>query len=428
MKKNAVMFFLKSLLKSILVIVSILAVGAISYKVSYEYLSKQLEAGKLDVQEKELETILDQAKTDEISKNLIYVVDDKQRITHMLLEICNTKTYNMDYVTIPVETDYTIPARMYQKLCVVDEEIPQIVRFSKLRKYFADLEDTQAYGYAELIMEKLLKTDISYFTVIPQDIYDLHYQEQKMTTQYSKVQSGTSQQPATSPEASATPQNYSASVTMKVSVLSESYINQLNDLGDDEAKIMAYIKEQYKQDGVSTKTISANTAPSRSSKTASSAATWCACAWSSSDRTCRQPPQGAPPIKSEDAGATPIGRPSEPCMVSCPYVRAWCACAWSSPDRSCRQGQKTCGRNPARQTNSDASFCFVRKSYEESPNNRTGLHSFRTSHVPGPLSQRRPAGQSSYKKQGRRYNPYSRPCEPFTVVFPTPKPVPCPNG
>ena len=47
MKKNAVMFFLKSLLKSILVIVSILAVGAISYKVSYEYLSKQLEAGKL---------------------------------------------------------------------------------------------------------------------------------------------------------------------------------------------------------------------------------------------------------------------------------------------------------------------------------------------------------------------------------------------
>lgn len=250
MKKNAVMFFFKSLLKSILVIVSILAVGVISYKVSYQYLSKQLEAGKLDVQEKELETILDQAKTDEISKNLIYVVNDKQRITHMLLEICNTKTYNMDYITIPVETDYTIPAKMYQKLCVVDEEIPQIVRLSKLRKYFADLEDTKAYGYAELIMEKLLKTDISYFTVISQDIYDLHYQEQKMTTQYTKVMSGTSQQATASPDASTKPQNYSASVTMKVSTLSESYINQLNDLGSDEAKIMAYIKEQYKQDGV----------------------------------------------------------------------------------------------------------------------------------------------------------------------------------
>lgn len=249
MKKNAVMFFFKSLLKSILVIVSILAVGVISYKVSYQYLSKQMEAGKLDVQEKELETILDQAKTDEVSKNLIYVVDDKQKITHMMLEICNTKTCNMDYITIPVNTDYTIPAKMYQKLCVVDEEIPQIVRLSKLRKYFIDLDDTKAYGYAELIMEKLLKTDLSYFTVITQDIYDLHYQEKKMTTSYEKVTSATTQQTA-APDASTKPQAYSASVSMKVSVLSDSFTNQLNDLGEDESKIMSYIKEQYKQNGV----------------------------------------------------------------------------------------------------------------------------------------------------------------------------------
>ena len=119
MKKNAVLFFFKSLLKSILVIVSILAVGVISYKVSYQYLSKQLEAGKLDVQEKELESILDQAKTDEISKNLIYVVNDKQMITHMMLEICNTKTNNMDYITIPINADYTIPAKYVCQSCAV---------------------------------------------------------------------------------------------------------------------------------------------------------------------------------------------------------------------------------------------------------------------------------------------------------------------
>ncbi len=248
MKKNAVKFFFKSLLKSILVIMSILAVGFISYKVSYEYLSRQLEEGKLDVQEKELESILDQAKTDEISKNLIYVINDKQKITHMMLEICNTNTNNMDYITIPVNTDYTIPAKMYQKLCVVDEEIPQIVRLSMLRKYFADMKDSEAYGYAELIMEKLLKTDISYFTVITEDIYELHYQEQKMTTQYTKVQDSSVQ--TASPDGSSKPQNYSASVTMKVTVLSDSFTNQLNDLAGDESKIMAYIKDQYGQDGV----------------------------------------------------------------------------------------------------------------------------------------------------------------------------------
>lgn len=248
MKKNAVKFFFKSLLKSILVIMSILAVGFISYKVSYEYLSRQLEEGKLDVQEKELESILDQAKTDEISKNLIYVINDRQKITHMMLEICNTNTNNMDYITIPVNTDYTIPAKMYQKLCVVDEEIPQIVRLSMLRKYFADMKDSEAYGYAELIMEKLLKTDISYFTVITEDIYELHYQEQKMTTQYTKVQDSSVQ--TASPDGSSKPQNYSASVTMKVTVLSDSFTNQLNDLAGDESKIMAYIKDQYGQDGV----------------------------------------------------------------------------------------------------------------------------------------------------------------------------------
>ena len=248
MRKNAVKFFFKSLLKSILVIMSILAVGFISYKVSYGYLSRQLEEGKLDVQEKELESILDQAKTDEISKNLIYVINDKQKITHMMLEICNTNTNNMDYITIPVNTDYTIPAKMYQKLCVVDEEIPQIVRLSMLRKYFADMKDSDAYGYAELIMEKILKTDISYFTVITEDIYELHYQEQKMTTQYTKVQDSSVQ--TASPDGSSKPQNYSASVTMKVTVLSDSFTNQLYFLFVYESKIMVYIKDQYGKDGV----------------------------------------------------------------------------------------------------------------------------------------------------------------------------------
>lgn len=254
MKKNAVLFFFKSLLQSILVIASILAVGVISYKVSFEYLSKQMEEGKLDVQEKELETILDQAKKDELSKNLIYVVNDKQKITHMMLEICNTQTFNMDYITIPVNVDYTIPTKMYQKLCVVEEEIPQIVRISRLRKYFSDLEDEQAYGYAELIVEKLLGVDISYFTVISNDIYKNHYVQQKMTTEYTKVMSdsgddGAAQESA-SPDGTTAPQKYKTYVTMKVSVVSESFLNQIAALEDDEKKIMDYIKDQYNQDGV----------------------------------------------------------------------------------------------------------------------------------------------------------------------------------
>ena len=40
-------------------------------------------------------------------------------------------------------------------------------------------------------------------------------------------------------------------------------------------------------------------------------------------------PQGDPPIKSKDAGTTPIGRPSEPCMVSCPYAQACSPPEWA---------------------------------------------------------------------------------------------------
>ena len=251
MKKNAVIFFFKSLLKSLLVIGSILAVGVISYKVSYEILSRQMEEGKVKVSEKELENIIDVAKTDEISKNLIYVVDENQNITHMMLEICNTKTYNMDYITIPVKTDYTIPTKMYQKLCVVDQEIPQIIRLAKLRKYFADLDDEKAYGYAELIMEKLLGTDISYFTTISEEIYESHYEEQKVTTSYDKVLAGNSAKAESTADAEGeetTDKNYSSSVTMDVSMASDSFLNQLAALDGDKKQIMEYIKAQYAEE------------------------------------------------------------------------------------------------------------------------------------------------------------------------------------
>ncbi len=250
MKKNIIVFFLKSLLKSILVIVSVLAVGVISYKVSYEILSKQAEKGQINVDKKEIEDILDKAETPEVSKNLIYVVDDKKNIVHMMVEICNTTTCNMDYITIPVKTDFIIPAKMYQKLCVVDEEIPQIIRISKLRNYFADLEDEQAYGYAELIMEKMLGIDITYYTVLSEEIYESHYEEVKAVTSYEKISETTvaaTESPEGTSEEAAT-SGYTTSVTMKLSVASESYLQQMADMNGDREKIVEYIKGQYEQE------------------------------------------------------------------------------------------------------------------------------------------------------------------------------------
>ena len=229
-KKRALKFFARCLVKSLLVIASLGLAGLVSYKVSLFYLSKSSK--DIASSPSEIEKIMEEAKTDEISKNLLFVVDGDKKISHLMLEICNTKTNNMDYVTIPVKVDYTIPSKMYQKLASVEDEVPQIVRLAKLRSYFTDFEDTEAYGYCELVLEKMLGIDISYYTVLTEDVYSSHYQEVTMTTNY-EVADPNAEDAGT------------GSVEMAVSQASDSYKNQLKDLGGDENKIVDFIKDQY---------------------------------------------------------------------------------------------------------------------------------------------------------------------------------------
>lgn len=240
MKKKGIMkLFFMSLLKSLLCIAAILGIGFASYKISYAVLSDGGDGVKTD---SDIQDIIDDATTDEISKNLIYVSDDKNKITNVMLEICNTKTYNMDYVTIPVKTNYTIPSVMYRKLCQVNPEIPQVIRVSELKQYFTDESD--AYGYGVLIFEKMLGTDISYYTAITQETYDSHYAQQKVKVAY-KTKSSLNNTPA--PDGTVPSSNTTLKSNMKISVLSESYQRQLIDLGNDQKKIAEFIKNQYER-------------------------------------------------------------------------------------------------------------------------------------------------------------------------------------
>ncbi len=240
MKKNniAKVFFI-SLLKSISCILIILAVGFISYKISYTILSEDVEENGMTAEVKEIQS---NAKPDEISKNLIYVTDDKNRIVHLILEICNTKTYNMDYVTIPVKTNYSIPSTMYRQLYTVNNEIPQIIRLSKLNTYFE--KESDAYGYGVLIFEKMLGTDISYYTVIKDEVYENHYREEKVTVGY-KTKSDIYNTPG--PDGITPKSTVVMKMNMKISVLTDSHKRQLKDLGGDEKKILDYIKNDYER-------------------------------------------------------------------------------------------------------------------------------------------------------------------------------------
>ena len=65
-KKSVAKIFALSLLKSVLGIIIILAVGFASYKISYTILSNNSE--KVGTSSNEIKDILDEAQTDEISK------------------------------------------------------------------------------------------------------------------------------------------------------------------------------------------------------------------------------------------------------------------------------------------------------------------------------------------------------------------------
>lgn len=237
-KKNIAKLFGMSLLKSLLAICILLAVGFGSYKISYYFLSKGAKEVKTD--EDSLQEIIKEAQTEDISKNLIYVCNEKDQITHMMVEICNKNTNNMDYVTIPTKNDFTIPTTMYRKLCTISENIPQIMRISKIKQYFDDEE--QAYGYGLLIVEKMIGTSLSYYTVLDEEVYNNHYQQTKVRVSYKKTEQDDS---TVTPEPSASPSGSSAKTKMKISCASEAYINQLKDIQGDETKIADFIKAQY---------------------------------------------------------------------------------------------------------------------------------------------------------------------------------------
>lgn len=239
-KKNVAKMFFTSLLKSLICIVIVLGVGFVSYKISYSILSK--DNGKTNANVDSLADIKAEATTDDISRNLIYVSDEKNKITHIMLEICNKKTHNMDYVTIPVRADYTIPSVMYRKLCQVNQEIPQVIRISSLKKYFSSEDD--AYGYGVLIFEKMLGTDISYYTAIDQSTYDSQYTGKNVKLAY-RTQSDIDNTP--DPDGNTPESNTTVRTKLKISILSDSYKSQLLDLGGDEEKIADYIKDQYER-------------------------------------------------------------------------------------------------------------------------------------------------------------------------------------
>jgi hypothetical protein len=132
------------------------------------------------------------AALDDVSKNLIFRVQEETgEINGILLEIFHCGEKRMQYITIPIRTQYTMSETLYRKLVLVRPTIPQIIKLSNITKYFD--KDT-VYDYGVLIMEDLLGIDISYYTVIPESIYTTIFETHEITEDNKKSSEKLSQE------------------------------------------------------------------------------------------------------------------------------------------------------------------------------------------------------------------------------------------
>lgn len=174
-KKNSPLkMFMKGFFRSFFIIVVLLLVGFGSYKLTMFYYKvegppKNLKGNRL------IKEIVSDATVDEVSKNLIFSSDKVSgEIKDMVLEIVNTNTNNIDYITIPADTQITLDNNMYQRLYASNPEIPQIVSFFQMYKY---IDEDYIYDFGTILFETYYDVDISYYTGMEEGYFNTIFED-----------------------------------------------------------------------------------------------------------------------------------------------------------------------------------------------------------------------------------------------------------
>ncbi|WP_310601618.1 LytR C-terminal domain-containing protein [Anaerosporobacter sp.] len=151
-------------------------VGFITYKLTIGvYRATHKEGNQTSARSN---SIANDGTADNICKNLIYITDEEENIQGIVLEILNSYTNNLDYITIPSDTQFSLSTELYQKLYAKNEQIPQIISLKNLNTYF---DAATRFGYGKLIVNELLGTELSCYTIINSDTADSIFKEETRT-------------------------------------------------------------------------------------------------------------------------------------------------------------------------------------------------------------------------------------------------------
>ncbi|MFA9465303.1 MAG: LytR C-terminal domain-containing protein [Velocimicrobium sp.] len=162
-KKNALRKFLYVFLKSIFILFAFFVLGFISYKITLLYYDN-FGGPEDDKVASIINDLYGEVEVTDVSKNLIYAMGDDNELKAVVLEILNTNTNNLDYITIPLKSQFVLSNELYQKLCASGCDVPQIMKLSHLDDYFTN---KTMYEYGVILMEDLIDIDINYYTVVP---------------------------------------------------------------------------------------------------------------------------------------------------------------------------------------------------------------------------------------------------------------------
>ncbi len=165
-KKSMGRIVIVMFLRSFFVVMLLLAAGILSYMATMKYYEvKDDGAGK----DKVLDIVGD-VTADAISRNIIYSYNaETKEIEAMVIEILNTGSGNLDYITVPVNSQITLSNEIYKRMCAAGADAPQIVTLSLLNNYF---DNDSAYEYGILILEDYIGIDIGYYTSMESGVFN----------------------------------------------------------------------------------------------------------------------------------------------------------------------------------------------------------------------------------------------------------------
>lgn len=163
MKQNQKIMWIHVLIV-ILSIIFLAGVGIGSYVLIQNLFKAETSVMEIDEDE---QLIAVDATIDNQAVNLIYEVHNN-KIIQVLIEIFNSDIKNIDYITMPGNTELGLSADVEKKLEKYDIDIKEnSIRVDELTKEYSN----NAFQFGQIIIGDVLDLDISYYTVVEKKDY-----------------------------------------------------------------------------------------------------------------------------------------------------------------------------------------------------------------------------------------------------------------